>query len=370
MPALPRYLARHGDAWKYQRFIPVPLRPLLGKRTNIVRYIPSMSVREAGKLTAAYGLQDDATFAKLRSLSGTEAADLTQQGGIEVVASNIPLLRSILKNEEEHLTTVAKWDARRFAKLAGTTPEAMALSLLDLVKPDPGREIRQAQLARSEALVVKVTPPASAFSFDGLLQLWIRSFGPDWRGRTDDHQRALDRLREALGGECDYRQITQAEIGKLRDYNQARGDTPSTQRKRLESLSSMFSVAVSEQHIAANPCAGVKVRYKGEKVFKRRNGDDRPFSGLQMRIILETAERERFGGKRHEAVMWVLRLLVWTGARPQEIVQLQRGDVGTENGVPVIRIRETCAISGKRHDRSRLMLHRVIRFQLGAADPA
>jgi len=102
MPTLPRYLARHGDAWKYQRFIPASLRPLLGSRTNVVRYIPSMSVREAGKLCAAYGLQDDATFAKLRGLSESEAVDLTQQGGIEVVASNIPLLRSILQNEEEH----------------------------------------------------------------------------------------------------------------------------------------------------------------------------------------------------------------------------------------------------------------------------
>ena len=38
----------------------------------------------------------------------------------------------------------------------------------------------------------------------------------------------------------------------------------------------------------------------------------------------------RLGGDRHEAIIWALRLLVWTGARLEEIFQLNKDDVKEE----------------------------------------
>ena len=58
-----------------------------------------------------------------------------------------------------------------------------------------------------------------------------------------------------------------------------------------------------------------------------------------MRKILRRAQWVRLGGDRHEAIMWALRLLVWTGARLEEIFQLNKDDVREEGGVPFVWIR-------------------------------
>jgi integrase len=60
--------------------------------------------------------------------------------------------------------------------------------------------------------------------------------------------------------------------------------------------------------------------------------------------------RVKFGGKRHEQVSWALRLLAFNGPRPNEIFQLQGGDVCmSDNGVKFIWVRDVDPVTGKRH---------------------
>ena len=103
-------------------------------------------------------------------------------------------------------------------------------------------------------------------------------------------------------------------------------------------MKALFSAAVSTNKLTVNPIFGVRVHGNPRRLFVDRN--DRPFSGVEERLILKKAAETKLGGKRHQDVMWMLRLLIWTGARPREIAQLRKPDVYTESGVPLIHIRE------------------------------
>ena len=75
------------------------------------------------------------------------------------------------------------------------------------------------------------------------------------------------------------------------------------------------------------------------------------FTPAQVKLILETAARVKFGGPSHEDFMWMLRLLAFTGARPNEISMLQSGDIvrDEETGIQFIHIRDTDAVTGEKH---------------------
>ena len=103
--------------------------------------------------------------------------------------------------------------------------------------------------------------------------------------------------------------------------------------KYLECIRGLFSAAVDKVKIAANPGASIKPDGKVKK------GKRDSWTGAEVRKILRRAQWVRLGGDRHEAIMWALRLLVWTGARLEEIFQLNKDDVRVESGVPFVWIR-------------------------------
>src|SRR5262249_51520107 len=64
------FLTRHpSGGWRYQRWIPEPLRPLLGGKKVSVRYIPSMSRRDAESQARKFASLDEEHWAALRKLS-------------------------------------------------------------------------------------------------------------------------------------------------------------------------------------------------------------------------------------------------------------------------------------------------------------
>jgi integrase len=114
-------------------------------------------------------------------------------------------------------------------------------------------------------------------------------------------------------------------------------DTGSSKRaciNHMDALRGMLSAAVDKKIIPTNPAA----RVKPDGTIKVK--DREPFTGAELQLILGMAAATRFGDDRHEAVMWALRLLVWTGARPREIFQLRKVDVRREAGIPMIDICE------------------------------
>ena len=179
----------------------------------------------------------------------------------------------------------------------------------------------------NNAILKKIAPQSSEFSFDGLFELWVKVREPKIKRK---HASKIQLFKSVIG-DVDYRTVTQSHAAKFRDHLATMGISKASQHNYLTVVRSMFSVAVSENKIPSNPISGVTVH------GKRQNGkahEDRPFTGAEERLILEKAEETKFGGKRHVEAMWMLRLLAWTGARPNEIAQLRKRDVYATRSAP------------------------------------
>lgn len=320
--------SHHSGGFRYQRAVPHPLRPIIGRKV-IVEYIPAMARSKAEELARTYAVRDSATFNRLKGLTEQQRAEAVAMGGLEEIKATIPLLQSSLVSDAELRASAAARDPYLIEKLTNGawTAERAALVMVRDSKVTEAEAVMAAQLERSQAIVLQAAPITSEESFDGLLALWAKVRQPKM---TDEHKRTV-RLLVSVLGNMRYQDVTQAHIARFRDANEESGMNRPSQVKHLERAAAMFAAAVSENRIPANPAKGIKVRGKAPI---RKSGQDRPFTGKQLKHILDTAKRERFGGERHEAAMWVLRLLAWTGARPSEITQLRKCDV-TKDGTHI-----------------------------------
>jgi integrase len=184
-------------------------------------------------------------------------------------------------------------------------------------------------------------------SWDALFAQWVRIKTPT---RTRGQTATIALLKEFFG-ERDCRTVTPSEIGQFRDKLTSEGVSREMVATHLKRVRAMFSAASREPTDnpfagIINPATGVNVLGKGPP---QRDGRDRAFTPSQVRTVLETATRVRLGGNRHKETSWMLRLLAFSGARPNEIAQLQGGDVYEHDGVKLIHIRNTDAITDQTH---------------------
>ena len=112
-----------------------------------------------------------------------------------------------------------------------------------------------------------------------------------WRPRLSQrHQAAHRRVARPLG-----------------NYNDADHGAASSKYLR-----SMFAAAVAEDQRPDNPATDVRARGK----IKSKQEPGRPFTGDQIRLIWTKQPKYELG-KRHGEVLWMLKLMLWTGARPE-----------------------------------------------------
>lgn len=105
--------------------------------------------------------------------------------------------------------------------------------------------------------------------------------------------------------------------------------SPTSITKRLDTIRALLSFAVSADEIAHNPATGVKppkdTRPKTSRSWKSFDSDE--VVKLE-RVATSLWNGRRAGAETRAADLTVaLRALIWTGARPEEICQLRRGDV-------------------------------------------
>ena len=317
---MPDYLTEHhGGGLKYQLHIPAKLRPLLGNKSAIVRYIPRMKWRDAQDIARKWAVEDKALFAVLRELP---------------------------KNHLKTLFEAAPFDIRDKASprpwRAYSGPEAASLP----------REVRDKLL--KQALIadaIQSMVETKVEERDLLLLSWDRLFSEWKRVRTPRQTRDQEvtiHLLKGYFGERDCRSITPQDIAKFRDHLLTTDTTRGMVHTRLKQIKAMFSGASQEPdspfHGMPNPATGIKLL--GEKPPVK---EVIPFSPRQVRTIFDTVQTTGFGQDRNAEVLLLLRVIAFTGARPNEIAQLQGGDVLEENGVKLIRIRQTDAVSGALH---------------------
>ena len=212
-----------------------------------------------------------------------------------------------------------------------------------------------AEQTRAKAIVLKAEP-APEYSFDGLLPVYVRSMGDNWLGRTDNHKRTIKVLKEVLGN-IEYRDVRRKHAIQYRDKLESLGSY-GWQKGHLERASALFAAAISggkmPDEVERNPFYEVGVRGTEEDVNPDKAQTDL-FTVAQLQTILAKAREIHWGDtrreKRHTETMWLLEVMTYSGMRPNEVLQLQRGDVYVEpeSSVKVFHIHRKCCVTGTRH---------------------
>ena len=317
-----RYLEQYPDGgYRYQRGVPAELVKLVGTGKRIKRHIGHTGIRDAEDKAARFAIEDSALFARLRRLPAEEKVQLETLGGWWRIREKLPkLMLPPLPSLSDML-----------AGAPYPLPPPPAKGRID-VPAGFFEQLREFhRYARAEPLRLKIAAETPKYSLDGLYALWQVVREPT---RTDSHERALARFKAYLkNDDRDYRDIRREDVEGFCKHLVDAGMEKVTVVKYLECIRGLFSAAVDKVKIASNPGAGIKPDGKVKK------GKRDSWTGAEVRKILRRAQWVRLGGDRHEAIMWALRLLVWTGARLEEVFQLNKDDVRVESGVPFVWIR-------------------------------
>lgn len=186
----------------------------------------------------------------------------------------------------------------------------------------------------------------------------------------DEFQLVYRMLREAVGEETPIAAISREKIKELQDFYRqlparftslypdkkmqeivklAKADNrPPMERatfnKRMTLLSSLFRYAVREQLLKSSPADGLTIKEK------RKTEGEKSFSVDQLQAIFGGPLYQEFA-RNHQAQFtpnhklnphefWAPLVALFQGFRMEEILQLRDDDVGKQDGVPSIWIRE------------------------------
>ncbi len=132
--------------------------------------------------------------------------------------------------------------------------------------------------------------------------------------------------------------------------------SPATRKKCINALASICNAAIQQQVLNTNPFRGLgptrEAIVAARRSYRRFDRDG---------LIKLFARTEQESG----AVLWVPRLLLFTGARLDEMAQLRSEWFGTRDGIPVIDLRD--ARLKDQHNRRSIPLHRTL-LRLGILD--
>lgn len=140
----------------------------------------------------------------------------------------------------------------------------------------------------------------------------------------------------ALNGMLHVGQITKAHIVAYKDSRLMGGNSAATVTKQLGALSSLLQYSATNDFISTNVAAGVRVaRTKVEKKT-RLPYDIEDLNRIFASPIYTTGQRPQGGAG--EAAYWLPLLALFTGARLEELGQLQRKDLKQLDNIWYINI--------------------------------
>ncbi len=128
----------------------------------------------------------------------------------------------------------------------------------------------------------------------------------------------------------EYRLVTRAHIIAWRKDLEGRSLSPSTIRRKLSALSSLFDSLCEANAVTHNPVSGVTRPNEGAN-----EGHTPALSDAQARALLEAPPEGTLKGKRDRAI---LATLLYHGIRREELTKLRVRDVHQRQGVVHFRI--------------------------------
>ena len=163
-----------------------------------------------------------------------------------------------------------------------------------------------------------------------LFEYW-RDLVPDRLKRTiidvERRIRALDTLLKGKSAD----QITRKDIIAYRDHLIQQGKAPKTVAKDLSFIKAVLQQAFEAERIPSNPAAAIKVPQAKTATARQRHLEPADLKILFGSPIYQADERPVAGGG--DAAAWIPLIALYSGARLEEICQLQVGDIKTEGGL-------------------------------------
>jgi integrase len=143
-----------------------------------------------------------------------------------------------------------------------------------------------------------------------------------------DFRAALLRMPPASGGKFDG--LTMQQVIQKAAVENLKPLKASTAAKHFRCLKAIFQFAQEDGFVSVNVAAGIKFRGPKEKYVDAKKVRRRTFSPTEMEKLFEAARLAPWRDKDEN--FWFLRLMTYTGARPEELAQLSRRDVVTIGG--------------------------------------
>lgn len=140
-----------------------------------------------------------------------------------------------------------------------------------------------------------------------------------------DFRTALLKMPPASGGKFDG--LTMQQVIQKAEAENLKPLKASTAGKHFRCLKAIFQFAQEDGFVSVNVAAGIKFRGPKEKYVEAKKVRRRTFSPAELETLFAGAKTH--GWADEEENTWFLRLMTYTGARPEELAQLSARDVVT-----------------------------------------
>lgn len=362
-------LVRRGPIYYFRTRVPADLKDHFGRKREIVESLKTPDKKRAEALVRTKTIELENHFAQLRR-------------GAQTTISDEEISRLIAK------ATATRMQADEEGRIAGMSEEDFAghIKRLEEVEAEGTAAIARGQLgaiqakaddwlighgynlprdsegyrkfvfefAKAQARVSQsirarnrgepVDTPAmpanvkagqGAHTLADLCSYWKKQKSP--RPKTVIEADSVLRRFAEINGELPPAKVQRRHIIAFRDRLVEDGKAPGTVKKLLGLLGGMFQIAVEDDAqfgVETNPVRDVKVRGRVGEAKARK-----PFTVDELNAIFSSpvfTAKERPEGGAGEAAYWIPLLGLFTGARLNEIGQLQTSDVKTQDGVTFI----------------------------------
>lgn len=367
---------------RYKRRVPPDLQDVIGKKLW-TQSLGTASLREAERLASAFRVKHDREIDAARGvldLTPEERERIDAAGGVGGFLQDLDEQAREAKRldrDSELMRDVA--GLRPIETAFGVWRDAVEVSGDDDDAPDPikarikiatleaeAQAIRD-QLARDAVLTAKVrplhpTPPALAETLESLpadgdratlgtiLEAWKAAKKPVAANQFEVPVREFEQLHGALL----LSQITKKHVREFRDHL-AKGELrESTAAKHFRCVKTLFKFAVSEGYLDHSPAEGIEWQWAKVKVSESSAESRRTLTVQEIKALLAKVESMPKAPSKQD-VAWFLRVLLYSGLRPEELAQMTPDDVVELDGAWCLNVHD----AGDRKLKNRSSMRKV-----------
>jgi len=350
------YLTKNRfGVYHYRRPVPPALQPVLGRR-ELKCTLGTTGSREAKAAWPRAHAWAEKVLADARRLAAGGGAAIMRQAVADAAqarpafsladhqAGTAPLPADIVQMGNPG------WRAaqiERMAQAAGISPDS---GVWEAFEAEAHATLDRAAWAEAYAVsglaqpaeIARIVEAAKAVTIGTIAEAWI-----DRRAARIGKKGAAEARRAAklFGADRDARRLEKRDAVLFRDQVVGQGRSLGSAKKYIGFLRGFFAdFAETQSPEPPNPFAGLKfVEIAAAEVIRKAFTDEQIEAFFELPIF-QAPERSEQG----RAMFWVPLIALTTGARQNEIIQLEAGDIGNTDGVGFLDINPGAGPNRKR----------------------